>query len=1688
MPICTFRRCPTGYYCTFDPLRNLASCAPQVGQITTTASTIVSTGATVASTSASTGVPPITGSFTTTVTTTVSTTSTVASTIVTTTVSPTTAISTVASTTVTTTASTTGPISTVTATTTVSTVASTTAVPTGTITTGTITTSASTTVTTTASTTSPISTITASTTVSTVASTTAVPTGTITTGTITTSASTTVTTTASTTSPASSITATTTVSTVASTVAGGSTTNNPPITITTSTTSNPPITTASTTSNPPVTTTSTTSNPPVTSTTSNDPATTTVSPTSTTAVPTSTTSRPTTLASTTATTTASTIAPPPISTITGSTSATTTVSTIGTTAQPTPTPNDHLYDILGSAFIDSNNNARDDAGELRFFRYNIDLYDNNAKKIDSIEASKLGNTNAFKFTGYKAGRYCMVVTYPEGGYNVSSTTRAGGNMFNRTGDNQGMNCFDLGPSTTNSKREYITKVGWVPEKLHNIAGTGFLDRNDNGKDDARESRFFRYGIDLLDAAGTVIRTIPPSSLKSTNAFIFKDFPPGDYCLKVHYPEGGYNISSSVQPGGNQFTQDGPGKGLECFKLNKNTVNTKNEYPTKVGWAPLKTYDILGSAFLDKNNNGLLDSGEPGRFFRYGVDLVDEHGDIIDEITPDQLKSTNAWAFKKVPPGKYCLKVKYPEGEYNISSVIKPSGNQFTPTAEAAGQQCFDLNNKTVNANGEYVTKMGWTPLKYYDILGSAFLDKNNNGLLDSGEPGKFFRYGVDLVDESGDIVSSITPEQLKSTNAWAFKKQHPGKYCLRVKYPEGEYNISSAIKPNGNQFTPTADSAGEQCFDLNKNTVNGNNEYVTKMGWTPFKYYDILGSAFLDKNDNGLLDSGEPGKFFRYGVDLVDEHGDIVSSITPDQLKSTNAWAFKKQPPGKYCLKVNYPEGEYNISSVVKPNGNQFTPTTESSGQQCFDLGKNTVNGNGEYVTKMGWAPFKYYDILGSAFNDRNNNGAQDSGEGAFFRYNVDLVDESGDIVSTITPEQLKKTGSWAFKKQAPGHYCLKVNYPEGDYNVSSSIKANGNQFNETGANSGQHCFDLGKKTTNGNGEYITKVGWAPYKYYDILGSAFNDRNDNGAQDSGEGAFFRYNVDLLDEEGNVVSTITPAQLKSTGSWAFKKQAPGHYCLRVNYPEGEYNVSAITTTNGNRFNATGSSTGEHCFDLGKKTTNANGEYTTKVGWAPFKYYDILGSAFLDRNEDGIDSGEPRFFRYNMDLVDEDGNVVQSITAAQLKSTNAWAMKKIAPGHYCLKASYPEDGYNVSKVIKDNKFTPTDTAKGEQCFDLGKSTVNANGEFVTKIGWAPFKVYDVLGSAFIDTNKNGVDDSGEARFFRYNVQLVDDNGEVYDTITADQLKSTNSFIFKKVPPGSYCLKVDYPEGGYNITDVIKDNKFTKTGDSKGEQCFELNDGAVNANKEFVTKMGWVGSTTYEISGSAFNDKNDNGIKDTGEGAFFRYNMNLLKDGAVIKTITTTDTKSTGAFIFKGLEPGSYCLKVDYPEDGYDISSVVAKDNKFTKTGERTGEQCFELNKDTVDTQNRFNTMVGYAPIKTFQININAFGDPNGNGIRDSGEQENWFRVAYDLIDASGEVVDSVSAAATKSTGNAIFKNISPGSYCVKAKYYEKANVSPTIAAGGNQFTKTAEGEGEQCFDLNKTNYPTYSTSTKVGWKAN
>ncbi|RYD78998.1 MAG: hypothetical protein EOP84_13600, partial [Verrucomicrobiaceae bacterium] len=302
--------------------------------------------------------------------------------------------------------------------------------------------------------------------------------------------------------------------------------------------------------------------------------------------------------------------------------------------------------------------------------------------------------------------------------------------------------------------------------------------------------------------------------------------------------------------------------------------------------------------------------------------------------------------------------------------------------------------------------------------------------------------------------------------------------------------------------------------------------------------------------------------------------------------------------------------------------------------------------------------------IAGRVFSDRNNNGANDSGETGvsgvtlFLDTNNNSVLDAGEV-TTVTDG----FGNYAFTVPSQQTYRVAVQVPTGYVRTSP------------GGSGAQSVVLYSGGTASG-------VDFGLYQTPSITGVTFDDVNNNGVRDGGEAAIAGRTVFLdANNDGFLSGGETSAVTDANGAFTFANLPAGTYRLAQVTPAGWLPVASIAVN----------------VTSGPTTANlANFQLGTVSGRV---YSDLDGDNVLDAGENGI-SGATVFIDAN-----GDGLLTAGETSVTTDANGLYQFTGVRPGAHAVVTALPQGTAALASSGNDSRNVSISTSGQTSTADLG-----------------------------------------------------------------------------------------------------------------------------------------------------------------------------------------------------------------------------------------------------------------------------------------------------------------------------------------------------------------------------------------------
>ena len=1057
--------------------------------------------------------------------------------------------------------------------------------------------------------------------------------------------------------------------------------------------------------------------------------------------------------------------------------------------------------ISGTVYLDQNRDKTKNTGDIAQSGVTVKLVDPSGAVVATTTTDADGN---YSFTGLGDGTYTVQVDKTGPLASTEQTEDPSGNGDSRS---QAITFTRSDPDVTN------VNFGYAED--YTISGTVYYDKDRSQTLNNGEPGFDGVTVNLLDEAGATVAT---TTTKADGTYSFAKLPAGKYTVKVEPSDLLKKLEQTEDPDG---TKDNTSGVVQVNHDNPSVQNVNFGYATN--------YTIKGTIYRDADRSESLQDGEK-LYQGVTVDLLDNAGNVVATTTTDV---HGAYAFTNLEEGTYKVRVRKegpiadlvqtedPDGtkdntsgditlelndpikenvnfgyisDNSISGTIYRDDNRSnslnggeagypeqtvqlldkdgqvikTTKTDANGTYSFDNlpdgtysvkvvkdgaltdleqtedPDATKDSASEPITLDEDNPTKKnvnfgyvpdYFIKGTIYRDGNRSGALDAGE--KLYEgVTVNLVDADGTVVATTTTD---ANGSYSFDKLPAGTYSVTVVQDGPIAGLEQTGDPDA-----TKDNASEAI------TLNNDNPSTTDVNFGYIADNSLSGTVYRDDSRNGDQDGTEPG-YSGVTVQLLDASGNVVATTTTD---ANGRYSFSKLPDGTYSVKV-VKDGE-----LADTEQTEDPDATKDNASEPVTLGED--NPTKDHID-FGYVPD--YSIHGLVYRDGDRNETHGAGEKGYANQTVELRDKDGKVVATTTTDA---NGAYSFSKLPAGDYTVKVVKDGALTDLDQTEDPDSTKDSASGVISLSNDH---RTQTDVNFGYIANNS--------INGTIYRDGDRDGRKGDTEGRYSGVTVQLLDASGNVVATTTTDK---DGTYSFE-----------HLPDGTYSVKVVK--DGVLADADQTGDPDNKLDNASEPITLDEKNPTK-GDVDFGYVPnntITGTVYRDDNRDKtIDGDEPGLERVSVQLLDEDGNVLQTLDTA---ADGTYAFQHLPDGTYTVKVVR-------SSAIKDYDQTEDPDATVDDTSAVYTMGPGHSLQENVNFGYVPD--YSIAGRVYRDSDKSGSYTDGEETFSGVTVDLLDKDGNVVGTTTTD---ADGTYSFTKLPAGTYRVKV-HPDGALAGLDQTED----------------------------------------------------------------------------------------------------------------------------------------------------------------------------------------------------------------------------------------------------------------------------------------
>jgi len=1039
--------------------------------------------------------------------------------------------------------------------------------------------------------------------------------------------------------------------------------------------------------------------------------------------------------------------------------------------------------IAGLVFRDLNDNGLQDGGEAGISGVTVRLTgtDTYGNPVDvSVTTDGSGHYLFDNLPPSNGAGYTITETQPAGFFDGQDS--ASGVVVVNSKTTDAFSGIVLNSDTALS--DYL--FGELPPAT--LSGHIWQDSDNDGVVDGGESGI--GGVDVR-LTGTDDLGNPVDITVQTN-------PDGTYSFTNLRPSDatGYTVTESAQPAGYLDGIDGAGSLGGTVGADQVTavVVTAGTNGTDYNFAELQPATLSGSVFIDDDGDAVKDAGETSGVTGLTVQLTgtDDLGAAVS--LTETTGAGGTYSFADLRPGTYTVtQVSDPTGLTHTGAQAGSNGGTIDGAVRAAGtgvtgETLLDISSVSIGS-GDTATGYNFGE-SGQSLAGFVYVDLNNNGIKDAGEPG-IANVAVTLsgtTASGSDVCAAINPSPCtivtdsSGAYAYAVPASNGSGYTLAEQaqaaaplsaYQDGVDSVGSLGGTAGNDvFSNIVLSLGSMGADYNFGELGSS----------------ISGLVFHDADVNGSFDGSDSGlSGVTITISGTTSTGDDICTILSSCTVTTAA-------DGTYSFD-GLPAGDYTITETQPVDYASSTTTAGSAGgTAAADSISNITLGTGEAATDYLFAE-RTTNLSGSVFHDVNNDGVMDGGEMSIGGVIITLsgTTASGVDVCTTLPSCTTTTaddGSYSFsglRNADAAGYTVTETQPAG---YLDGIEGQG-------LVNGVACA-VCDNTVDNQISAIPVNGASTFTHFDfgeVLGSSisglvWHDIDTDGVQDADEPGLGQITVTLTgtDDQGNPVNiTVLTA---ADGTYHFDDLRPSN---AAGYTITETQPAGINDFAGNSGTLPGSVGGVAGLNEISGIVLTSGTQSTGNNFREDASMFASGSVYLDSNNNGDrDGGETGISGVTVTLNGSGGGLCADGTASCSVVTDSngnYLFAGLRAGNYDLVETHPviyEDGRETAGTqggMVDNSSFTTDPAQNSITGIALPAGIQASDYLFGEGQSVPARI---SGQVWMNSNQTGGQasfDAGDQPQENWIVELVQGGAVVASTTTG----ADGTYEITAVDPG-------------------------------------------------------------------------------------------------------------------------------------------------------------------------------------------------------------------------------------------------------------------------------------------------------------
>ncbi len=768
---------------------------------------------------------------------------------------------------------------------------------------------------------------------------------------------------------------------------------------------------------------------------------------------------------------------------------------------------------------------------------------------------------------------------------------------------------------------------------------------------------------------------------------------------------------------------------------------------------VKPVTVGGTVYEDKNDSGVYASGDP-LISGVTLTLTGTNGQGQSITATATTNSSGAFSFTtdsnghSLLPGTYQVVQTQPSG-YLLGAAtvgtVNSSNDGSVVSATTIGSIVLTSGQAGINYN--------FGDLKPITVSGEVYEDKNDSGVYASGDAGiSGVTVTLSGTNDKGTSITATATTNASGTFSFTTDSNgnalRPGTYQIVETVPSGYLARAATV----GTVNSSADGS------VVSTTTIGSIVLAESQGGVNYYFGDIKpitvsGTVYEDSNDNGVLNSGEPGIG---GVTLtLSGTNDQGTSITATATTNgSGAYSFMTDSngnvlrPGTYQIVETQPSGYLTGAATVGTvNG-----SSDGSVVSATTIG-SVVMAESQSGVSYNFGDIKPLTLAGIVYEDDKGLGAYASGDVGIAGVTLTLSGTNDQGTSITATATTNASGAYSFSTDSngnllrPGTYQI-VETPPGGYLLGAATVGT---VNGSADGTKVSLTDISSIVV-AEGQSGINYNFGNVKPVTIAGIVYEDVNGTGVYGAGDNLMSGVTVTLTGTNVEGLSVTATATTNASGAYSFTIDSNGNVLLPGTYQVTETAPSnyllgkdAVGTVNGTADGSLVSFTQIGSIAMGSGQNGINYDFSN------VKPVTISGIVYNDLSAAGVyQAGDPGIAGVTMTLTGTNnlGQPVTVTTTTASDGTYSFSTdsngNKLAPGTYQVVETAPS-GYIPGAVTVGtvNGVRDGTVASRTQINAIGlpegQSGIHYNFGLVVPVG--------VSGYVYVDSNRDTNKDPGD-----------------------------------------------------------------------------------------------------------------------------------------------------------------------------------------------------------------------------------------------------------------------------------------------------------------------------------------------------